>query len=71
MTAMRPDPDSDQAGAGSEYGDDTGFAAEATRTSSPETTQADTAQDDAAQDDTAQDDTPTTGDDEGPGEGGD
>lgn len=32
---MRPDPDSDQAGAESEYGDDTGFAAEATRTSDP------------------------------------
>jgi hypothetical protein len=33
---MRPDPDSDLAGAESEYGDDTGFAAEATRTSSPD-----------------------------------
>jgi hypothetical protein len=33
---MRPDPDSDQAGAESEYGDDTGFAAEATRTSDPD-----------------------------------
>ena len=32
MTRMRPDPGSDRAGAGSEYGDDTGFAAEATRT---------------------------------------
>jgi hypothetical protein len=28
---MRPDPDSDLAGEESEYGDDTGFAAEATR----------------------------------------
>jgi hypothetical protein len=33
---MRPDPDSDQAGAESEYGDDTGFAAQATRTGTPE-----------------------------------
>jgi hypothetical protein len=33
---MRPDPDSDLAGAESEYGDDTGFAAEATRTSDPD-----------------------------------
>ena len=32
MTEMRPDPDSDLAGEESEYGDDTGFAAEATRT---------------------------------------
>ena len=32
MTEMRPDPDSDMAGEESEYGDDTGFAAEATRT---------------------------------------
>jgi hypothetical protein len=31
MTGMRPDPDSDLAGEESEYGDDTGFAAEATR----------------------------------------
>ena len=31
MTEMRPDPDSDLAGEESEYGDDTGFAAEATR----------------------------------------
>ena len=35
MTAMRPDPNSDEAGLESEYGDDTGFAAEATRTSDP------------------------------------
>jgi hypothetical protein len=28
---MRPDPDSDLAGEESEYGDDAGFAAEATR----------------------------------------
>ena len=34
MTEMRPDPDSDLAGEESEYGDDTGFAAEATRTAS-------------------------------------
>jgi hypothetical protein len=33
---MRPDPDSDLAGAESEYGDDTGFAAQATRTSDPD-----------------------------------
>ena len=32
---MRPDPDSDLAGTESEYGDDTGFAAQATRTSDP------------------------------------
>jgi hypothetical protein len=31
VTEMRPDPDSDLAGEESEYGDDTGFAAEATR----------------------------------------
>lgn len=31
MTEMRPDPDSDLAGEESEYGDDTGFAAEASR----------------------------------------
>ena len=31
MTGMRPDPDSDLAGEQSEYGDDTGFAADATR----------------------------------------
>ncbi len=31
MTGMRPDPDSDLAGEESEYGDDTGFAAQATR----------------------------------------
>ena len=68
MTEMRPDPDSDLAGSISEYGDDTGFAAEATRTS-PEVTQADT-----------EDDTPSgevTGETEaavaepGPGAGGD
>ena len=39
MTGMRPDPDSDLAGEESEYGDDTGFAAEATRTSSPDDAQ--------------------------------
>lgn len=31
MTEMRPDPDSDEAGTTSEYGNDTGFAAEATQ----------------------------------------
>jgi hypothetical protein len=31
VSEMRPDPDSDLAGEQSEYGDDTGFAAEATR----------------------------------------
>ena len=36
MTGMRPDPDSDLAGEASEYGDDTGFAAEATRTPAAE-----------------------------------
>ena len=35
MTAMRPDPNSEEA-AGTEYGNDTGFAAEATRTGSDE-----------------------------------
>ncbi|HST65354.1 MAG TPA: hypothetical protein VLM05_09215 [Mycobacteriales bacterium] len=60
---MRPDPDSDQAGAESEYGDDTGFAAEATRTSDPDSqpvesnapdvSTADTAAPETAGDDTA------------------
>lgn len=36
MTEMRPDVDSDQAGAESEYGNDTGFAAEAVRPDDPE-----------------------------------
>ena len=36
MTEIRPDPGSDEAGARSEYGNDTGFAAEATRTADPE-----------------------------------
>jgi hypothetical protein len=36
MTEMRPDAGSDEAGQASEYGNDTGFAAEATRTTSPE-----------------------------------
>jgi hypothetical protein len=31
VTEMRPDPDSELAGEESEYGDDTGFAAQATR----------------------------------------
>lgn len=35
MTEIRPDPGSDEAGARSEYGNDTGFAAEATRTADP------------------------------------
>ncbi len=36
MTEMRPDTDSDEAGQASEYGNDTGFAAEATRSVAPE-----------------------------------
>jgi hypothetical protein len=36
---MRPDPDSDLAGTQSEYGDDTGFAAEATRSPAPDDAQ--------------------------------
>jgi len=63
---MRPDPDSDLAGAQSEYGDDTGFAAEATR-SNPEVTQADT---DAVAGD-ATDETEEAVSAEGPGAGGD
>jgi hypothetical protein len=43
VTEMRPDPDSDLAGEESEYGDDTGFAAEATRTASPDVNTADAA----------------------------
>jgi hypothetical protein len=53
---MRPDPNSDEAGAESEYGNDTGFAAEATRVDTPET-------------DTG-DETPTNTA-AGPGDGGD
>ena len=36
MTEMRPDTGSNEAGFESEYGNDTGFAAEATRSDSPE-----------------------------------
>jgi hypothetical protein len=64
VTSMRPDPDSDQAGAESEYGDDTGFAAEATRTSSPDSQPVES----NAPDETAG---LTTEDDEEPGNGAD
>jgi len=64
---MRPDPDSDLAGAQSEYGDDTGFAAEATR-SNPEVTQADT---DAEHAGGAADETEQAVSADGPGAGGD
>ena len=54
---MRPDPDSDLAGTESEYGDDTGFAAEATRTTpevnTPDDSAGLTAEDDGAEDDAA------------------
>ena len=43
MTEMRPDPDSDLAGEESEYGDDTGFAAEATRVAEGGSPEVDTA----------------------------
>lgn len=36
MTEMRPDVDGDQADAESGYGNDTGFATEATRSADPE-----------------------------------
>jgi hypothetical protein len=58
---MRPDPDSDRAGAESEYGDDTGFAAEATRT----TPEANTPDDSAGL--TAEDDEPAETEDPGTG----
>jgi hypothetical protein len=57
VTEMRPDPDSDLAGEESEYGDDTGFAAEATRTAGaddPEDLEVNTAEESAGL--TAEDD---------------
>jgi hypothetical protein len=68
---MRPDPDSDLAGAESEYGDDSGFAAEATRAVNPEvTTPADTGGDSAGR--TAEDDSAgLTAEDDHPGDGAD
>jgi hypothetical protein len=62
VTEMRPDPDSDLAGEESEYGDDTGFAAEATRVPG-----ADHDRPDADRDDTAG----LTVEDEHPGDGAD
>ncbi len=62
---MRPDPDSDLAGTGSEYGDDTGFAAEATRTGAPDDAQS---AESNAPDETAG---LTTEDDDAPGNGAD
>jgi hypothetical protein len=60
---MRPDADSDSAGAESEYGNDTGFAAEATRVTDPEVNSA------AGEDESAAGEAGgTTG---GPGDGGD
>jgi hypothetical protein len=64
VTEMRPDPDSDLAGEQSEYGDDTGFAAEATRVPG---TDPDTGRD-ADRDDTAG---LTAEDDHHPGDGAD
>jgi hypothetical protein len=43
VTEMRPDPDSDLAGEESEYGDDTGFAAEATHDLAADRDRADSA----------------------------
>jgi hypothetical protein len=59
VTEMRPDPHSDEAGAESEYGDDTGFAAEATRVDQAPGTDADTGG------------LTTEDDEEGPGAGAD
>lgn len=66
MTEMRPDADSNEAGAQSEYGNDTGFAAEATRTADPE---GDSAGDTGGL--TAEDDEEPTSAPGGPGDGGD
>ena len=63
MTEMRPDADSDEAGQASEYGNDTGFAAEATRSAAPEV-------DSQAGTDGGETTTTTTTAD-GPGEGAD
>jgi hypothetical protein len=56
---MRPDPDSDLAGEESEYGDDTGFAAEATRTPRSGDLDVDSAEDSGGL--TAEDDHPGDG----------
>lgn len=66
MTEMRPDADSDEAGAQSEYGNDTGFAAEATRTADPEVN---SSGDTGGL--TAEDDEETTSPAGGPGDGRD
>lgn len=66
MTELRPDADSDEAGRISEYGNDTGFAAEATRTADPAP--------DGTTDGGTDGETPperTTMADGGPGDGGD
>ena len=59
---MRPDPDSDLAGEESEYGDDTGFAAEATRVPGADHDRADADRDDTGG---------LTVEDEYPGDGAD
>jgi hypothetical protein len=72
VTEMRPDPDSDLAGAESEYGDDSGFAAEATRATSPEvTTPAGTGDDSTGDDSTGDDSAGLTAEDDHPGDGAD
>lgn len=73
MTEMRPDADSDEAGRESEYGNDTGFAAEATRTADPApdgTTDGSTTDGDSPDGGTDRPET-TTMADQGPGDGGD
>lgn len=67
MTGMRPDPDSDLAGEESEYGDDTGFAAEATRVPGADHDRPDADRPDADRDDTGG----LTVEDEHPGDGAD
>lgn len=68
---MRPDPNSDLAGAASEYGDDTGFAAEATRTSDPDSQPVESNAPDTSGDDDDTAELTTDGDDQAIGDGGD
>ncbi len=70
MTGMRPDPDSDLAGEQSEYGDDTGFAAEATRTATAGDAD-DPNPDGHPEVDTAEDSAGLTAEDDGIGDGAD
>jgi hypothetical protein len=69
VTGMRPDPDSDLAGEESEYGDDTGFAAEATRTA--DGTADDPNRDGNPEVTTAEDTAGLTAEDDHIGDGGD